>query len=94
MKSCLETDIDKIVYISLKFFIFIKFVMWFIWNDRTDFFSLVPTAPINLRVLGCTITQLKIGWDPPEQLNGTLKGYYIFLGMKAIVLVSIKTEVK
>ncbi|XP_048773172.1 uncharacterized protein LOC125678626 isoform X3 [Ostrea edulis] len=44
----------------------------------------VPTAPINLRVLGCTITQLKIGWDPPEQLNGTLKGYYIFLDDKVI----------
>lgn len=40
----------------------------------------VPTAPINLRVLGCTITQLKIGWDPPEEVNGTLKGYYIYLG--------------
>nr|XP_022325273.1 uncharacterized protein LOC111125594 isoform X4 [Crassostrea virginica] len=44
----------------------------------------VPTAPTNLRVMGCTITQLKIGWDPPEQVNGTLKGYYIYLDEKMI----------
>lgn len=44
----------------------------------------VPTAPINLRVLGCTITQLKIGWDPPEEVNGTLKGYYIYLDDKMV----------
>jgi hypothetical protein len=35
----------------------------------------VPTAPQNLRIMGFTITQLKIGWDMPEQINGTMKGY-------------------
>lgn len=51
-------------------------------TSTTMYFAVfsVPTAPINLRVLGCTITQLKIGWDPPEEVNGTLKGYYIYLG--------------
>ena len=41
---------------------------------------LVPTAPQNLRIIGFTITQLKIGWDPPEQINGTMKGYHVYLG--------------
>jgi len=40
----------------------------------------VPTAPQNLRIMGFTITQLKIGWDPPEQINGTMKGYHVYLG--------------
>ncbi|KAK3087329.1 hypothetical protein FSP39_004729 [Pinctada imbricata] len=44
----------------------------------------VPSPPQNLRVLGCTITQLKIGWDPPDQVNGALKGYYVFQGEKLI----------
>ncbi|OWF39496.1 Usherin [Mizuhopecten yessoensis] len=44
----------------------------------------VPSAPMNLRVLGCTITQLKIGWDPPEHLNGVLKGYTVYQGDRVI----------
>ncbi|XP_060068103.1 uncharacterized protein LOC132548269 [Ylistrum balloti] len=44
----------------------------------------VPSAPQNLRVLGCTITQLKIGWDPPEHLNGVLKGYTVYQGDRVV----------
>ena len=40
----------------------------------------VPSPPQNVRILGSTITQLKVGWDPPEDYNGVLKGYYVFLG--------------
>ena len=39
-----------------------------------------PSAPVDVKILGCTITQLKVGWDPPEQPNGILKGYYVFYG--------------
>lgn len=40
----------------------------------------VPGPPQSVRILGATITQLKVGWDPPGDLNGTLKGYYVFVG--------------
>ena len=40
----------------------------------------VPGPPQNVRVLGATITQIKIGWDPPADINGLLKGYYVYLG--------------
>ncbi|XP_052091160.1 uncharacterized protein LOC127728036 isoform X3 [Mytilus californianus] len=42
----------------------------------------VPTAPQNIRIVGYTISQLKIGWDPPDQINGTIKGYHVYLGEK------------
>ncbi|XP_052214678.1 uncharacterized protein LOC127833449 isoform X2 [Dreissena polymorpha] len=44
----------------------------------------VPGPPQSVRVLGTTITQLKIGWDSPSEINGTLKGYYIFLDDKEV----------
>ncbi|XP_060595884.1 uncharacterized protein LOC132749955 isoform X2 [Ruditapes philippinarum] len=44
----------------------------------------VPGPPQSVRVLGATITQLKIGWDPPSDINGTLKGYYIFIDDKEV----------
>ncbi|XP_033764202.1 uncharacterized protein LOC117345255 isoform X3 [Pecten maximus] len=44
----------------------------------------VPSAPQNLRVLGCTITQLKIGWDPPDHPNGVLKGYTVYQGDRVV----------
>ena len=40
-----------------------------------------PSAPLYVRILGSTVTQLKVGWDPPENSNGILKGYYVFYGM-------------
>lgn len=40
----------------------------------------VPGPPQGVRILGATITQLKVGWDPPAEINGALKGYYIFVG--------------
>ncbi|XP_071156057.1 uncharacterized protein [Mytilus edulis] len=42
----------------------------------------VPTAPQNIRIVGYTISQLKVGWDPPDQINGTIKGYHVYLGEK------------
>ncbi|XP_053381266.1 uncharacterized protein LOC123564877 isoform X2 [Mercenaria mercenaria] len=44
----------------------------------------VPGPPQSVRILGATITQLKIGWDPPAEINGTLKGYYIFVDDKEV----------
>lgn len=44
----------------------------------------VPGPPQSVRVLGATITQLKVGWDPPAEINGTLKGYYIFVDGKEV----------
>ncbi|ESP04761.1 hypothetical protein LOTGIDRAFT_155985 [Lottia gigantea] len=59
-------------------------------NDESPFSDSVfattlegaPGPPTNIRVLGCTITQLKIGWDPPNVCNGTVKGYYVYQGSK------------
>ncbi|KAK3601002.1 hypothetical protein CHS0354_008111 [Potamilus streckersoni] len=61
-------------------------------GDESPFSDLViitteesaPGPPQNVRVLGSTITQLKIGWDPPEVNNGVLKGYYVYLGEKQV----------
>ena len=39
-----------------------------------------PTEPQELRVIGCTTTQLKVGWEPPEFANGHIKGYYVYNG--------------
>ncbi|XP_064616049.1 LOW QUALITY PROTEIN: uncharacterized protein LOC135480207 [Liolophura sinensis] len=44
----------------------------------------VPGAPSNPRILGCTATQLKVAWDPPEQANGILKGYYVYNGQTLV----------
>ena len=40
----------------------------------------VPGPPENITVLAFTMTQLKIGWQPPLKTNGVLKGYYIYNG--------------
>lgn len=45
----------------------------------------VPGPPVKLQVLGCTISQLKIGWEPPAQCNGIIKGYYVYLGKYEVV---------
>ncbi|KAL4219247.1 hypothetical protein ACF0H5_021829 [Mactra antiquata] len=45
----------------------------------------VPGPPQSVRVLGATITQLKIGWDPPAESNGVLKGYYVFIDDKEVM---------
>ena len=52
----------------------------------------VPTAPQNLRIMGFTITQLKIGWDMPEQINGTMKGYHVYLGKIDTQMEQLKIE--
>ncbi|WAR31136.1 DSCL-like protein [Mya arenaria] len=44
----------------------------------------VPGPPQSVRILGTTITQLKVGWDPPAEINGALKGYYVFLDDKEV----------
>ncbi|XP_012943031.1 phosphatidylinositol phosphatase PTPRQ, partial [Aplysia californica] len=40
----------------------------------------LPESPVNVRVIGVTISQLKLGWDPPENFNGVSKGYYVYQG--------------
>ena len=42
--------------------------------------SAVPSPVCNLRILGVTTTQLKVGWDPPEENNGVLRGYTVYVG--------------
>ncbi|ELU06668.1 hypothetical protein CAPTEDRAFT_189303 [Capitella teleta] len=42
----------------------------------------VPGPPTNVRILGATTTQLKIGWDVPFECNGVLKNYFIYNGDK------------
>ncbi|XP_022088971.1 uncharacterized protein LOC110978344 isoform X2 [Acanthaster planci] len=37
-----------------------------------------PDAPQGLRILAVTISQLKLGWAPPEFNNGALKGYVVY----------------
>ena len=44
------------------------------------YFIAVPGPPQNVRILGNTTTQLKVGWDPPGETNGQLKGYYVYNG--------------
>ncbi|XP_050389238.1 uncharacterized protein LOC126808515 isoform X1 [Patella vulgata] len=61
-------------------------------NDESPFTDVVfittlegaPGPPTNMRVLGCTITQLKIGWDPPDITNGQVKGYHVYQGGKQV----------
>ncbi|KAK7489771.1 hypothetical protein BaRGS_00018953, partial [Batillaria attramentaria] len=44
----------------------------------------LPGPPSNVQVLGCTISQLKIGWEPPEHCNGAIKGYYVYQGRNMV----------
>ncbi|CAH1785419.1 unnamed protein product [Owenia fusiformis] len=44
----------------------------------------VPEAPTNLRFLGSTTTQLKVGWEPPENSNGQLKNYFVYQGNSCV----------
>ncbi len=37
-----------------------------------------PGEPRNLRIAGATTSLIKIQWDPPEKMNGALKGYFIY----------------
>ncbi|XP_074654877.1 uncharacterized protein LOC141908654 [Tubulanus polymorphus] len=39
-----------------------------------------PSEVQNLHIAGCTTTQLKVMWEPPENRNGVLKGYYVYKG--------------
>ena len=45
-----------------------------------------PEAPVNARILAATTTQLKVGWDPPLNSNGVLKGYYVYNGERLLRL--------
>ncbi|XP_070176149.1 uncharacterized protein [Littorina saxatilis] len=61
-------------------------------GDMTSFSEVVtvtteedlPGPVSNLHVLGCTISQLKIGWEPPEVPNGVIKGYYVYQGRNMV----------
>lgn len=54
----------------------------------------VPTAPQNIRIVGYTISQLKVGWDPPDQINGTIKGYHVYLGKYILVMLGKISQLK
>jgi hypothetical protein len=60
--------------------------LWGLHGVCKDFTGLLlhsfvaPGAPQNLRILGSTTSQLKVGWEPPEDPNGVLKGYYVYNG--------------
>ena len=43
-----------------------------------------PDAPQGLRILAVTISQLKLGWAPPEYNNGALKGYVVYNGKQQV----------
>lgn len=47
-------------------------------DTQTD--ESLPGEPLNLKCAGSTTSLLKIMWDPPENINGLLKGYFIFNG--------------
>ncbi|KAK1155802.1 hypothetical protein AOXY_G26640 [Acipenser oxyrinchus oxyrinchus] len=40
----------------------------------------LPGSPQDLRVIGCTQTQVKLSWAPPADPQGPLKGYQLFRG--------------
>lgn len=40
----------------------------------------LPTEPQNLKIVGTTTSIIKIAWDPPENMNGLFKGYFIYNG--------------
>ena len=37
-----------------------------------------PSEPINLKLNGITTSVIKIVWEPPEYMNGVLKGYHVY----------------
>ncbi|XP_038045583.1 fibronectin type III domain-containing protein 1-like isoform X2 [Patiria miniata] len=43
-----------------------------------------PDTPQGLRILAVTISQLKLGWAPPEFNNGALKGYVVYNGKQPV----------
>ncbi|XP_071501940.1 uncharacterized protein [Diadema antillarum] len=47
-----------------------------------------PDAPEALRVLGMTISQIRIGWAPPQYNNGGLKGYIVYNGKHQVEMTS------
>ncbi|XP_041094536.1 uncharacterized protein LOC121306716 isoform X1 [Polyodon spathula] len=40
----------------------------------------MPSSPRDLRVIGCTQTQVKLSWAPPADPQGPLRGYQLFRG--------------
>lgn len=40
----------------------------------------LPSCPMDFRVLGCTTTQIKLGWSPPAEPNGTVRCYNLYKG--------------
>lgn len=57
-----------------------------IFGSTCNIMLLSAPSPVqNLRVMGATTTQLKVGWDPPEQINGILKGYVLSTGTRHYV---------
>ncbi|XP_058842659.1 uncharacterized protein LOC117396984 isoform X2 [Acipenser ruthenus] len=48
------------------------------WAVQTE--ASLPGSPQDLRVIGCTQTQVKLSWAPPADPQGPLKGYQLFRG--------------
>ncbi|KAG2455297.1 USH2A protein, partial [Polypterus senegalus] len=44
----------------------------------------LPSCPQDLRVTGCTTTQVKLSWAPPSRPSRTLRGYQVFRGEKLL----------
>ena len=59
-------------------------VTYFALNYLLYKLLVVPGPPVNVSVIGRTATQLKVSWLPPEDLNGILKGYYVYNGKLVI----------
>ncbi|XP_007898569.2 uncharacterized protein LOC103183109 [Callorhinchus milii] len=55
-------------------------------SDVTAFTAVgsVSSQPLRLRLVGCTPTQVKLGWNPPAQSNGVIKYYLVQKGEQAI----------
>nr|CAB3262567.1 uncharacterized protein LOC100180399 [Phallusia mammillata] len=43
-----------------------------------------PSAPLCLRVVASSPSQLRFAWNPPERANGVLRGYTVYLGDKIL----------
>lgn len=47
---------------------------------RVQTLESTPTAPLNLKVIVATTTQIKLSWEPPETPNGNLRAYFVYNG--------------
>ncbi len=41
---------------------------------------IAPGPPANLHVMTATTSQVRLLWQCPDEPNGIIKGYYVYLG--------------